>query len=833
MQSFRSSKTLGLASITILFLSSTALVLAQDNIATTGVAAQSSDFAPAFGADKGNDGIRGNFTATASADDNATWEVDLGAPAEISSIVVYNRGDGCCQSRLRDITVSIRDFSIAEDPFGDEDALYESELLNEENVDGGGTLAGPAELIVDLAAPITGRYVRVHRLGDPDLSGTGGQGNADEANVLSVGEVEVFGVLKPTCPAEGTADHGDTSCGGLSIEPPVGGGAGLHLLTADASDATGDEILYTFVAVDAIGSRIEIGPGPSNFAEIDLRVGSWTVSVTVDDSKICDDVGASATCTEQVDVDAPDDPNKALFRPSRQSSDYVASLGAGLANDGVLTNFTATGPADENPTWEVDLIDEIDITSILIHNRGDGCCQSRLRDISVTILDNWGEDGEILFESELLNEENVLGGGGTGGPPVLSIDLVALTGGPVKGRIVRVVRTPDPDLSGTGGQGNADEANVMSIGEVEVFDTLCLESEAVCDSVIVEGPEDEGPGLYTLTAIASGGLLRYYTFTASNGVDPEFSIGPQESEIASFQLLPGTWTFTVVVSDSIRCVNESPDGQCQATATVRSLGFGDNIALGKPATQSTDFIPTLGAVNAVDGNYGNLTATASADDAATWEVDLEGTFPINTIVLYNRGDGCCQSRLRDITVTILDAEGGIVWESELLNEENELGGMTTDGPPRLLIELRELEGRDLSGARVRVARLPDPDLSGTGGGGNVDEANVLSLGEVEVWSQSVVNGKNFVRGDADASGTINITDGIFILGFLFLGGTTPGCQDASDTDDSEALNITDGIYILSFLFLGGSPPPAPHPACGPDPAGDTVDCVTPPANCAG
>ncbi|MBM3847231.1 MAG: hypothetical protein FJ405_13225, partial [Verrucomicrobia bacterium] len=60
-------------------------------------------------------------------------------------------------------------------------------------------------------------------------------------------------------------------------------------------------------------------------------------------------------------------------------------------------------------------------------------------------------------------------GGGHSGPPTLSLNLATLTGQPVVGGRVKVVRTPDPDLSGSGGQGNADEGNVLSLGEVQVF----------------------------------------------------------------------------------------------------------------------------------------------------------------------------------------------------------------------------------------------------------------------------------------------------------------------------------------------------------------------------
>jgi hypothetical protein len=58
-----------------------------------------------------------------------------------------------------------------------------------------------------------------------------------------------------------------------------------------------------------------------------------------------------------------------------------------------------------------------------------------------------------------------------------------------------------------------------------------------------------------------------------------------------------------------------------------------------------------------------------------------------------------------------------------------------------------------------------------------------------------------------------------------MGGTKPSCMDAADADDSGALDLTDAIYVLQFLFMGGTKPPAPGPdACGPDPAGTSLGC---------
>ncbi len=84
---------------------------------------------------------------------------------------------------------------------------------------------------------------------------------------------------------------------------------------------------------------------------------------------------------------------------------------------------------------------------------------------------------------------------------------------------------------------------------------------------------------------------------------------------------------------------------------------------------------------------------------------------------------------------------------------------------------------------------------------------------------------SFLRGDGNDDGTIDLTDAITILNYLFLGGVAPGCLDAADSDDDEEIQLTDGIYTLSFLFSGGAPPPAPWPDCGEDLAGEGLDCT--------
>jgi hypothetical protein len=89
----------------------------------------------------------------------------------------------------------------------------------------------------------------------------------------------------------------------------------------------------------------------------------------------------------------------------------------------------------------------------------------------------------------------------------------------------------------------------------------------------------------------------------------------------------------------------------------------------------------------------------------------------------------------------------------------------------------------------------------------------------------------FLRGDANQDGTVDISDAIITLRFLYLPEldprTVPKCFDAMDADDNGMLNITDPMYLLQFLFRDGPMPPPPYPSAGPDPTEDQLPCDLP------
>ncbi|MCW7539642.1 discoidin domain-containing protein [Aquabacterium sp. A7-Y] len=156
------------------------------------------------------------------------------------------------------------------------------------------------------------------------------------------------------------------------------------------------------------------------------------------------------------------------------------------------------------------------------------------------------------------------------------------------------------------------------------------------------------------------------------------------------------------------------------------------------ASQSSDERGSRAADRATDQDWRSHTATAPGQSDAWWRLDFDDTRPISAISLFNRlgdcdGTGDCRSRLRDITVSVLDAAGQAVWTSSQLNPENSL-----KSPDRLHLDLTLLNGTAVPGRSVVVQRRSDPDLSGSGGQGDRSEAEVLSLAEVQV-EQGPVN----------------------------------------------------------------------------------------------
>jgi ELWxxDGT repeat protein len=101
---------------------------------------------------------------------------------------------------------------------------------------------------------------------------------------------------------------------------------------------------------------------------------------------------------------------------------------------------------------------------------------------------------------------------------------------------------------------------------------------------------------------------------------------------------------------------------------------------------------------------------------------------------------------------------------------------------------------------------------------------------LQLWALSLDDfaEPRFRRGDTNADGTLDMSDAVATLAYLFLGTAAPSCLDAADANDSGAVDLSDAVFTLGYLFLGTAAPPAPFGVCGVDPTTDNLDCDTAP-----
>ena len=83
----------------------------------------------------------------------------------------------------------------------------------------------------------------------------------------------------------------------------------------------------------------------------------------------------------------------------------------------------------------------------------------------------------------------------------------------------------------------------------------------------------------------------------------------------------------------------------------------------------------------------------------------------------------------------------------------------------------------------------------------------------------------FLRGDTNNDGIVNIADPVYAIKYIFLNAVPrPVCEDAADANDDGQFDIADAVFQVRYLFQGGAEPPAPFPGIGKDNTCDQLRC---------
>ena len=68
----------------------------------------------------------------------------------------------------------------------------------------------------------------------------------------------------------------------------------------------------------------------------------------------------------------------------------------------------------------------------------------------------------------------------------------------------------------------------------------------------------------------------------------------------------------------------------------------------------------------------------------------------------------------------------------------------------------------------------------------------------------------FMCGDATGDATVNISDAVYLIAYIFAGGSTPNPLLSGDANCDSAVNISDAVYLIAYIFSSG---PAPCAGC--------------------
>ena len=74
----------------------------------------------------------------------------------------------------------------------------------------------------------------------------------------------------------------------------------------------------------------------------------------------------------------------------------------------------------------------------------------------------------------------------------------------------------------------------------------------------------------------------------------------------------------------------------------------------------------------------------------------------------------------------------------------------------------------------------------------------------EVWIPVVQ--RTWVKGDASGDGVLDVSDAVFLIRYIFDGGTAPAHVQAGDVNCDDQISVSDVVKVIRYIFGGGPGP---------------------------
>jgi hypothetical protein len=81
-----------------------------------------------------------------------------------------------------------------------------------------------------------------------------------------------------------------------------------------------------------------------------------------------------------------------------------------------------------------------------------------------------------------------------------------------------------------------------------------------------------------------------------------------------------------------------------------------------------------------------------------------------------------------------------------------------------------------------------------------------ALADTASFYVTVMADETYTCGDVNDDEIINVSDAVFIINYIFLGGDPPDPLESGDCNCDNKTNITDAVWIITYVFSGGRQP---------------------------